>query len=136
MAKIEYMALVEKEVKWVKICIPISDETKEKLHKAHGKEYEQQICFFVDVDTGKIRNYPENCEFNLFEKVVDRGCYWLLDDKFQVILSIENDYVPNRLIPGSYGNYVNLHIDNAGIIINWPRKADFNDFIPEEDRNY
>lgn len=130
MAKITILQPVEKEIKWVKINIPICEEEEnQKIFEITNTIPADRICFFVDVDTGKIRHYPGDCAFHLFEKVVDRGYYWLLDDKFQIILSIENDYVPNKLIPGEYGDYVNLNIDDNGVITNWPKYPLFDDFL-------
>ena len=48
-------------------------------------------------------------------------------------LSIEEDYVPNRLIPGEYGDYIIMTIDENGKIAEWETPADITDFIKDED---
>ena len=55
-----------------------------------------------------------------------------MDEDKNVILSIEDDYVPNKLIPGEYGDYIVMDIDEEGKILGkWnPR---FTDFMDDED---
>lgn len=73
----------------------------------------------IDIETGKIFDWPQGQSGNLYMKVCDEGSYYLLDENDEEILSIEGDYVPNGLIPGSYGDYIDLKIDSTGIITNW-----------------
>jgi hypothetical protein len=47
--------------------------------------------------------------------------------------SIEQNYVPHGLIPGEYGDYVSLKINEQGIITNWPKHPDIREFIKGED---
>lgn len=53
-------------------------------------------------------------------KVCDSGSYQLEDDGGEVIGTRDNDYVPNKVIPGEYGDYISLRIDlETGQITNW-----------------
>jgi hypothetical protein len=73
----------------------------------------------IDIETGKIFDWPQGKSGNLHMKVCDEGSYYLLDENDEEVLSIEGDYVPNRLIPGTYGDYIDLKIDSTGTITNW-----------------
>jgi hypothetical protein len=117
----------EVEIKYLKMCISVDDDCK------YPDAKNEMLTLSIEVDTGKILNYPLTESFHLFEKVTDRGSYYLYDEDFNEVLSIENNYVPNRLIPGSYGDYVDLEIDEKGIITNWRKPPDISDFIQDED---
>jgi phosphoribosylformylglycinamidine (FGAM) synthase PurS component len=65
-------------------------------------------------------------------KVRDRGSYTLLDPQMQTIAKIEQDYVPHGVIPGSYGDYIELDIDANGKIRNWPKSFDLHEFFRED----
>jgi hypothetical protein len=73
----------------------------------------------IDIETGKIFDWPQGQSGNLYMKVCDEGSYYLLDENDEEVLSIEGDYVPNGLIPGTYGDYIDLKIDSTGTITNW-----------------
>jgi len=87
----------------------------------------------IDVDNGKIIDWPQGESGELSMKICDEGSYYLLDENDNVVLSIEEDYVPNKLLPGTYGDYIDLKINEEGIITNWMRDANFSDFINDED---
>lgn len=87
----------------------------------------------INIDTGKIENWPADFgAFELYMKVCDSGSYYLLDGNTQ-IAAIEGDYVPNGVVPGEYGDYVDLKIAADGTITNWPKKPDVSSFFPERD---
>lgn len=46
--------------------------------------------------------------------------------------AIENDYVPNSLLPGKYGDYLALDINEDGVITNWKPNISFKEFFPED----
>lgn len=60
----------------------------------------------------------EGLVFNLQMKVCDGGRYEVRDPEGKALLVIENDYVPHCLIPGMYGDYVQLDISSTGEILN------------------
>ena len=82
----------------------------------------------VEIDTGKIEGWPQGKTGEMYMKVCDEGSYWLMDADGNVIDAIERDYVPNSLIPGEYGDYVELNIDENGIITNWLKHPSLEDF--------
>jgi hypothetical protein len=83
-------------------------------------------CPIIDIDTGVITNWTKGVKANVHFKVCDGGSYFLKDANGKVVLSREDDYVPNELIPGSYGDYIEMSIDENGKIANWtPSLGDF-----------
>ena len=87
----------------------------------------------VDINTGRILDWPSGVECDLHMKVCDQGSYWLLDRDRGVIASIEQNYVPHGVVPGSYGDYVELTINGDGIITNWPQNPDVSEFCAADD---
>lgn len=88
---------------------------------------------YIDVDTGVIRDWPEGDERSLFVKVCDQGNYSLLDDAGDTVLERFDNYVPNNLVPGEYGDYIDLKIDGSGKITNWPTSPSIDEFLENED---
>ena len=49
-------------------------------------------------------------------------------------LIVEKDgYVPNALLPGNYGDYLSLNINENGLITNWRPDANLSDFEEDDD---
>ena len=84
----------------------------------------------VDIDTGKIIDWPQGQTLDLYMKVCDEGTYRLFDADWTELACIDG-YVPNGIVPGRYGDYVGLKIDKLGVITNWPTKPTFDDFWPQ-----
>jgi len=87
----------------------------------------------IDIDKGIIKNWEAGKTAEIHYKVCDAGTYRLLDVKDTVIVSIENNYVPQVLCPGDngYGDYIIMDIDANGLINNW--NPSFNEFFNRED---
>ena len=86
----------------------------------------------VNIDTGQIESWPIGDARKMHVKVCDAGRYSLIDQS-GVIISVLDGYVPNKLIPGEYGDYVILDIDANGIITNWPKKPSLEQFFDCDD---
>ncbi len=82
----------------------------------------------IDIDQGLIIDWPNGVTGDFYMKVCDMGSYYLLDKNDYCRASIENDYVPNRLIPGDYGDYIEMKIDGTGKITNWLPNPTFDNF--------
>lgn len=86
----------------------------------------------VEMDSGKIIDWPADPRFQecrLDMKVCDSGrytLYTLYGDHWDKVAELQ-DYVPHGVVPGEYGDYVELHIKN-GVIVNWPRNPDLSTF--------
>lgn len=87
----------------------------------------------VDIDSGKIVNWPVGVSGDVYMKVCDEGCYRLLDADGKTVLSIEQNYVPHGIVPGKYGDYIDLKINGDGVITNWPKKPNLDDFETDEE---
>lgn len=85
------------------------------------------------VDEGIIRDWPKGKTGSFSMKVVDQGNYELLDSDGNVLAALIGEYVPNQLLPGEYGDYLELDIDADGSITNWPSNPTVDEFFrPEE----
>lgn len=82
----------------------------------------------IDIDSGVILDWPIGRSGRLNMKVCDEGSYYLMDENKEVILAIESNYVPNGLIPGRHGDYIDLDINENGKITNWKKNISFDDF--------
>lgn len=108
------------------------------LHVRHGDEdmpakfpfrTGDMWIVYVDLATGKIKGWPGPA-FDLYMKVCDEGTYRLLADGQEVAMI--DGYVPNKLVPGEYGDYVDLKIAADGTITNWPKRPDLSAFERSE----
>jgi hypothetical protein len=87
-------------------------------------------CPTIDLDTGKIENWPEGTTARVHYKCCDDGDYELLDADRNVVKAIEG-YVPKIMCPeeGGFGDYVIMEISADGTIAKW--KADLKEFERE-----
>ena len=85
----------------------------------------------IDVDTGKIVNWPEGDVASVWYKVCDAGEYTLLDSDRNTIVEMKNSYVPNCLDTSNAGycDYISLEILPDGTIEYW-------NFDPQEWQEY
>lgn len=142
-AKVKEIVEREIDVKWVRIAVPIDGEDQieenERLREAFvdGSVFE----IYVDIDSGQIRNWPKDWpageDVDLYLKPRDAGCYELFDADEKSLAAVE-DYVPHGVVPGSYGDYVDLQISDEGVITNWPSKREIDlteEFFPMPDED-
>lgn len=91
------------------------------LNKFPSLEKNKEICLIIDIDSGKITNWPIgwSCEFYNI-KLVDEGIYKLYDADGGIIHEYYG-YVPDILdISGDgYGDYLEFEVDENGIIEDW-----------------
>lgn len=85
-------------------------------------------CPLINIDTGEIINWSRGITAKIHFKVCDEGSYYLQDEECTSHLSIEEDYVPNLLIPGTYGDYIIMDIDINGNIAQWKKNPDISEF--------
>lgn len=86
----------------------------------------------INIDTGEIDGWPKGQSGRVQMKVTDSGSYFLIDDSGKIVAKRESDYVPHGIIPGEYGDYVDLQINESGIITNWPKPVDLTAFFGED----
>ena len=90
----------------------------------------------IDWNKETERVHREKLEYlGIFElndlKVVDEGSYYLLDENFNILYSLEQEYVPDSYsVEGEYGDYINLHIDLINLkILNLKQNPTFKEFL-------
>lgn len=91
----------------------------------------ESVKMVIDIDTGVIQGWPAGRVEEVSMKVCDGGTYILLDAEGKRV-AVREDYVPNNLVPGEYGDYVELSIDATGRIKNWPSKPTLADFWAQQ----
>lgn len=74
----------------------------------------------IELDTGRVRDWPEGTTADVHYKVCDAGEYYLLDGTGR-ILAEKHGYVPDMLSVGDsgYGDYIILKIGPDGLIEGW-----------------
>lgn len=92
-----------------------------------GENFEMR----VDIDTGKIEGWPDGKSHKMFMTVKDSGTYIILDDHGFTSLELVQEYVPHGLIPGNYGDTIELDIGPDGVIKNWPKFPSLGKFLGE-----
>lgn len=117
----------EIEIRYVKLQVAVRYE-EEDIPNDFPHRKGDLWCPTIDIDSGQILDWDQGRSLDLYMKVCDEGSYYLLDDSKNIVLSMEQDYVPNQLIPGSYGDYISLRINQDGLIENWPKTPNISDF--------
>jgi hypothetical protein len=116
--KITIQKPVEVEVDAIRCVLPVrwgTEDMPDDYPHRTGNVWDVTI----DLATGQIRDWPDGSEpLELEMKVCDSGRYYLMNGD-EVVASIEEDYVPNCVIPGAWNDYVELDITASGHIANW-----------------
>lgn len=129
--KIKVKKPVEIEVSWIRIEIPMRYEDEDVPYDFPLRK-ENWWRATVDLDTGKIHDWPQGVIGRMQTKVCDEGIYTLVGPDSGV-LDVRRDYVPNGVVPGEYGDYVDLQINEDGVITNWPKKPNLEGFFQGEE---
>lgn len=87
----------------------------------------------VNIDTGVIQDWPAGKEADVHITVKDSGSYSLLDSAGKELALIDGGYVPHGVVPGSYGDTVEIKINAEGRITNWPKLPNVAAFFDEDD---
>lgn len=87
----------------------------------------------VDMDSGQIKDWPRGKAGNLAMKVCDCGTYTLYDAQGNELARLDGDYCPNGVVPGEFGDYINLEINENGLITNWPKHPNFGSFFVDQE---
>lgn len=123
---------VELEIHTVRIEVKLHDDVSESLPK-HLFNDDGELDLLIEVDTGKVVSWQGSEPVNIHDKVCDNGVYTLFGLDGLEVGKIDNYYVPNNLIPGDYGDYINLEINSDGFVTNWPKYPSVLEFFPEKD---
>ena len=107
----------EFDIKYLSMVLPVKYDDEDMPYDFPFRSGEQWSVT-VDIDEGKILDWPQGVSHGLFMKVTDGGVYQLLGPDKELVAMIQ-DYVPHSMVPGEYGDYVKLNIDESGVITNW-----------------
>lgn len=90
----------------------------------------------IDLDKGKVMNWPQGFCLNTHYKVCDDGEYVFLDENMQEVVNITQEYnqyyVPDFLAieDSGYGDYVYIHINGDGTITHFNKmKSGIEDYF-------
>jgi hypothetical protein len=77
-------------------------------------------CPIIELDTGRVRNWPAGTTASIHYKVADAGTYELLGPVGNVVAK-KDGYVPDFLSVGEdgFGDYIILEIGADGLITGW-----------------
>lgn len=97
----------------------VRDEDGSRIPLRDGDDW----CPTIDLDTGRIEEWPQGTTADVHYKVCDQGVYDLLDAERNVVKSI-NGYVPEIMCPvgDGFGDYVIMNIGPDGVIEDWKVK--------------
>jgi hypothetical protein len=84
----------------------------------------------IEIDTGRIVDWPKGQNGDMCMKVCDCGTYTLLDQG-KVVAELGNDYVPSGVGIGG-GDYLEMEINKEGMIAGWPSRPDVSRFFDKE----
>ena len=85
----------------------------------------------IELETGKIVNWEQGKTANIHYKSCDDNTFKLLDEKHEVIKSVDGYVISGMAInDNGYGDYVIMEVDAFGNIKDW--EADLSDFEDEE----
>jgi hypothetical protein len=80
-------------------------------------------CARINLETGKVEDWPEGTEASIHYKVCDAGEYWLTDAEGNR-LAYREGYVPNAFLchgDNGFGDYIILNIGPDGSISDYKR---------------
>jgi len=116
----------EVDVATIEVILPVRYDDEDIPYDApmrKGEIWQAEI----DVATGEVYDWPRGKTLDMYMKVNDSGTYTLHDGSGDTIAK-RQDYVPHGIIPGEYGDYVDLKINEVGKITNWPKNIDLSGF--------
>lgn len=107
---------------WEDTYLNGEEDTEGKIPLRMGKNWTPVI----DLDNGRVMDWPEGITADVHYKVCDQGEYWLLDRVGNEIAKYKSHYVPDDILcvgDNGYGDYIIFNIGGDGLIANW-RKPD------------
>lgn len=78
-------------------------------------------CPVIEIDTGKIIDWPEGTTASIHYKCCDNGTYTIQDNNHDALYILSGDYVPPVMCPkeAGYGDYIIMDIGADGFIKDW-----------------
>lgn len=121
-------------VKFIKLSIPVRYGDEDMPYDFPLRQDDNWEAV-IDLDTHQIENWPQGKSGSFNMKVCDEGSYYLLDERKETVDEIIQYYVPNGVVPGEYGDYINMEIDETGKVTNMPNPLDLSDFFRNDEED-
>lgn len=105
---------------WEDASLNGEEDTNGTIPLRNGDAWEPVI----ELDTGRVLDWPEGTEASVHYKVCDEGLYWLLDADKKRIAKWKSHYVPNDFLchgDSGYGDYIIFKIGGNGLISEYRR---------------
>lgn len=103
-------------------CMPFSvlikDIPNDDIYKMYYRKGQYRWQPIIDIDLGKIIDWPIGTTACIHYKVCDDGIYTLFDSDMNEIFKADN-YVPSFLGRDGYGDYIIMNVDEHGKIENF-----------------
>lgn len=140
MKKLEITVLKKVEVKTLQVKANVrhwEDATIDGVSDENGDltpcRINKSWTPLIELETGKILNWTKGVKADIHFKVCDDGSYYLLNEEGQIIVSVEDEYVPSMLSPKGegYGDYIIMDIDEDGLIQDWEVNLEEFDSVAE-----
>lgn len=96
----------------------IKDIPDDQIYKVYYRENQYRWQPIIDIELGKIIDWPIGTTARIHYKVCDDGIYTLFDKDMKQIYQVDN-YVPNFLGRNGYGDYIIMNVDEHGKIENF-----------------
>ncbi|HVE20612.1 MAG TPA: hypothetical protein VNC39_01435 [Acidocella sp.] len=81
-------------------------------------------CPVIELETGRVIDWPPGTTADIHYKVCDDGRYWLLDASGAGLAKWKGYYVPNSILcvnDNGYGDYIIMKIGGDGLVIGWKK---------------
>lgn len=119
-------------IKRLVVSVPVRYGQEDMPNDAPGRKGDNWLAA-IDVDTHTVIDWPQGETLSFYMKVTDQGSYLLFDEDGEQVMAIVQDYVPNEFLPGEYGDYLELDIDENGVITNWLSDANLSEFNKQDE---
>ncbi|MDH2997228.1 hypothetical protein A1D22_06025 [Pasteurellaceae bacterium LFhippo2] len=129
---IEIPTTKQVNVQYLKISVPVRYDDEDMPYNFPLRQDDIWEAT-INLDTNKIENWPQGQSGSFCMKVCDEGSYSLLDENKETIAEIVEYYVPNNVVPGEYGDYISMQIDETGEVLNMPSDVDFDEFFKRDE---
>lgn len=94
--------------------------TQPPYYVGDPKEGTETIVLNIDLETGKVKNWPEGVEHGFYDKIVDTGRWEILDEVGNVVVG-KTDYVVSclEIEDAGWGDYLEFIVGEDGFIRGW-----------------
>ncbi len=122
----------EIEISHVKIVAAVNYDEEEIPNDFPGRKGDTWHAM-IELDTGKIVDWPAGRAEKMHLTVKDSGTYTLLAPDGKHLATRDENYVPHGVVPGQFGDTIEITINGDGVIAEWPKKPDIEQFFPRDE---